>query len=120
MTAPATSTQMTALAGAGSRGRAPAGFAGAGAAIEICGTGADALSRPMNRAAITTRTAAAARYAIRCRRSGSSTSAKLGRSASQQGYACNEWALADLEPAQPFRLLLVHLDVLDIRVPRPR
>jgi hypothetical protein len=27
--------------------------------------------------------------------------------------------LADLEPAQPLRLFLVHLDILDIRPPRP-
>src|SRR3954462_2296510 len=57
-TAPATSIQISAAARTGARGRAPAGLADAGAAIEMLAAGADPPSRPTNRAAMTTRTAA--------------------------------------------------------------
>src|SRR3954452_840971 len=54
----------------------------------MLGTGSDPPCRA-NRAPMTTRTAAAAMYAIRCRRSGSNTSAKLGAPAKQPGYKRN-------------------------------
>ena len=51
--------------------------ADAGAVIEILGTGSAPPSRPTRRTASTTNTAAAARYAMRCRRSGSNTPATV-------------------------------------------
>ena len=64
----------TERAAGAARGRAmrPADAGGMGAAIATCGAGGCPPWWPMKRTAITTRTAAAATYAIRCRRSGSS------------------------------------------------